>query len=183
MWRLCYHTVSWNAHQGFFPFSTIKTSIYERSDSPNLDFVTQCHPQTFLFSFSTILLMPKVGMHLFGWVAQQLPSVQTQLRCLKPVFVTFQKHVLSMRIYASHAKKWREERNSDFYTLTEVMPAGGWQWGQESQGQSGRRKGFHTTWCSHLIWRQVLFRALPGWGGADLFSLFRKLRFHWSPGY
>lgn len=32
------------------------------SDPPNLNFVTQCHPQTFLLSFSTILLLPKVGM-------------------------------------------------------------------------------------------------------------------------
>lgn len=51
------------------------------------------------------------------------------------------------------------------------MPAGWWQWGQDSQGQRGRRKGFPITWCSHLIWWEVLFRALPGCGGADVLTL------------
>lgn len=46
-----------------------------------------------------ILLWP-----LLDWVAQQLPSGQTQLGWLKPTFVIFQKHVLSMSIYTSHTR-------------------------------------------------------------------------------
>lgn len=81
--------------------------------------MTQRHLQTFPFSCNTILQAPNWGCSsvcwlvfaglivlwpLLDWVAQQLPSGQTQLGWLKPTFVTFQKHVLSMRIYASHAR-------------------------------------------------------------------------------
>lgn len=181
------------------PFSTIRTSIYKRCDSPNLNFVTQCHPQNFLFCFSTTLLTPKVGMHphvpvpgfnehvlllhLFDWVAQQLPSVQTQLRCLKPILFTFQRHVLSMRICASHARnEGRKEIVISIDWLKWCQQVDGSE-GRDHRAREGGKRDFVSpdapTWCGGKCCSE-LFQAEEM---LTLYFSLSKLRFHWSPGY
>lgn len=147
--------------------------------------MTQCHPKSFFSAAApsyrhlnwecvpaspspmfTRLFLP---WPLLDRITQQLPSDQTQLGWLKLTAVTFQKHIFSVMIYASHARN-EGKKEIVICTLTQVTPADGQQQGQESQSQRGRKKVFHVTWCSHLVWLGVPL----GCGSADPHFSFYK---------